>query len=401
MSEIPSLSSDSSDLEHAAGAIRLLIDLLGIDGVSCEEKKISAFIREQLLAAGLAASCCVDDGALERIGFGSCGNLIVDLPGRGALASAERILLSAHMDTVPLCRGTRVQLDPVRRVIHSDGTTALGADNRTGCAAILHAARELLCSSQDCRPATLVFFVQEEIGLKGSRALDVSLLRNPQFGVNVDGGATERIYVGGIGAADWRAAVRGIPAHAAVHPEDGVSSVAVTALALTAIHKQGWHGRIQRGDAFGTANVGAISGGNASNVVADVVEVSGEARSHDQLFLKEILAAIKSAFIDACGEIQNVNGDRAQIDFEQFVRYQPFRLPDDNIAAVAVIDKLSGPASLEVSDGGVDANNLNNLHGIPTVTIGAGAHHLHTINEYCNLDEFLSTCVLLNRLLAE
>ncbi len=45
------------------------------------------------------------------------------------------------------------------------------------------------------------------------------------------------------------------------------------------------------------------------------------------------------------------------------------------------------------SNGGLDANWLFK-HGLPTVTIGAGQHEIHTINEYIHLPEFFDGCRL-------
>ena len=44
-------------------------------------------------------------------------------------------------------------------------------------------------------------------------------------------------------------------------------------------------------------------------------------------------------------------------------------------------------------DGGLDANLLT-ARGIPTVTLGAGQHSPHTVDEYVEVDEFLDGCRL-------
>ena len=46
-----------------------------------------------------------------------------------------------------------------------------------------------------------------------------------------------------------------------------------------------------------------------------------------------------------------------------------------------------------VVDGGLDANYLN-ARGLPTVTLGAGQHGAHTLDEYVDIDEFLQGCRL-------
>jgi tripeptide aminopeptidase len=44
-------------------------------------------------------------------------------------------------------------------------------------------------------------------------------------------------------------------------------------------------------------------------------------------------------------------------------------------------------------NGGLDANPLN-AAGIPTVTLGVGAHHPHADDEYVDLEEFAQGCRL-------
>jgi tripeptide aminopeptidase len=44
-------------------------------------------------------------------------------------------------------------------------------------------------------------------------------------------------------------------------------------------------------------------------------------------------------------------------------------------------------------DGGLDANYMNQK-GIPTITLGAGQHHPHTVNEYVDIKEYITGCEL-------
>ena len=56
--------------------------------------------------------------------------------------------------------------------IVSDGTTALGGDNRTGCAVLVTLVETLLKHKLPHPPITLLFTVREESGLHGARELD-------------------------------------------------------------------------------------------------------------------------------------------------------------------------------------------------------------------------------------
>jgi len=48
---------------------------------------------------------------------------------------------------------------------------------------------------------------------------------------------------------------------------------------------------------------------------------------------------------------------------------------------------------LTYADGGLDANHLN-ARGIPTITLGAGQHSPHTVDEYINVREYVNGCRL-------
>ena len=63
------------------------------------------------------------------------------------------------------------------------------------------------------------------------------------------------------------------------------------------------------------------------------------------------------------------------------------------------MERLGMSFSAVVTNGGLDANYLNQ-HGIPTVTLGAGQHHPHTVEEYADLKEYLSCCRLLLELVS-
>ena len=57
----------------------------------------------------------------------------------------------------------------------------------------------------------------------------------------------------------------------------------------------------------------------------------------------------------------------------------------------AAIEALGLVPNLVFSPGGLDANWLDK-HGIPTVTIGAGQHEVHTVKEFVDLDQYVAGC---------
>jgi len=154
---------------------------------------------------------------------GETGNLIVKLPGTAGRTREPRRMLMAHMDTVPLCVGCKPE-KLGNRVVPASSETALGADDRAGCATVLTAIETILKHDLPHPPLTLLWTVQEEIGLHGARNVARSKLGGPAMAFNFDGGEPYKLVTGATGAYRMKIHVTGIAAHAGVHPERGVSA---------------------------------------------------------------------------------------------------------------------------------------------------------------------------------
>jgi len=88
-------------------ALELVLQLMPIAGRSGQEGEVAEFVRRELRQAGVAASALQTDSAHRRTpGGGQTGNLILSLPGT---VRAPRRMLSAHLDTVPICVGCEPQ----------------------------------------------------------------------------------------------------------------------------------------------------------------------------------------------------------------------------------------------------------------------------------------------------
>ena len=185
------------------------------------------------------------------------GNLIVKLPGTGK-KNAKPILFMTHMDTVPLCAGAKPKVVGKRVVNELEGTTALGGDNRTGCAVLVTLAAELIAQKLPHPPITLLFTVREESGLFGAKHLNPADLGGPTVGFNFDGRSAADVIIGAIGADRWTVDIRGKAAHAGVAPEKGISATMVFALAMAEVYDGGWFGKVVKDGREGTSNVGLV-----------------------------------------------------------------------------------------------------------------------------------------------
>lgn len=372
-------------------AIELVMRLMAVPGKSCEEAAIADVVRQYLIDAGVSPQAMSFDNAHKKTPEpGQIGNLIVKLPGD---RRKPRIMLSAHLDTVPICLGS----EPIRKggVIRSaNPKTGLGGDDRAGVAAMLVSAVECLLGDRPRPPLTLCFFVQEEIGLQGSRHLNVSKLGKPSMALNFDGGNPYKMTVGATGGERIRIQLHGLPAHAGLAPEAGASALHAAGLAIASLVNDQWLGLVEKGGKRGTSNIGIVQGGMATNVVADHAQIAAEARSHDGKFRKAIGDAIEKAFVQAAKRTKSKDGTAVRAEVVRHVDYESFQLSENSPAVDLVaeaIKALGAAPEKAVTNGGVDANWLVK-HGIPTVTVGCGQRDVHTNKESLDIDDFLAAC---------
>ncbi len=388
--QIPEIDVQSAE-EH-------LMRFLAVEGVTGQEAAIAAAVSDELVKVGVPAEAIRFDTVHERIPLPTqTGNLLVDLPGT---RPGPRLLFSTHLDTVPLCAGAK----PRREGDHivSDGTTALGGDNRTGCGVLVSMVETLLKHNLPHPPITLLFTVREESGLHGARELDPADLGGAEMCFNVDGKLASELITGAVGQENWEVEIKGKAAHAGVAPDKGISATLVASLAIAEAHRNGWFGKVVKPDGNGTSNVGIFGGkdgkpaGDATNVVTDYVRIVGEARSPDVTFAAKIANGYREAFAKAQAEVKDLDGETAEVNFKSIPSYPSFDLDDASPAvnyAKRAVQMLGLEPTTVFSNGGLDANWLVK-HGVPTVTIGAGQYEIHTIKEYVDLPEYLQGCRL-------
>ncbi|OGC05103.1 hypothetical protein A2276_04080 [candidate division WOR-1 bacterium RIFOXYA12_FULL_43_27] len=334
--------------------IKRFIEYIEIDSESGEEEQFAKRLIADLKKLGLTPT-------RDKI-----GNIFVNI--KGEAANAPTILLNAHIDTVtpgknikPIIKGDKVQ---------SDGTTILGADNKAGVVAIIEALEIIKEEKIPHGNLLVVFTVQEETGLYGSKHIDRKKLK-ADFGFVFDGGGPETIHNAAPAQKNIEVWIKGKAAHAGVHPEQGINAIKVASEAIAKM-KQG------RIDFETTANIGIISGGKATNIIPEEVYVKGEARSHNPQKLKKQLDHMVGCFKNVCQK------HRAKLKYKIIDMYPSFKIP----AKHKIFSLASKPYTLKPSGGGSDANMFNK-YGIPSIILGAGAHDLHGVKERLSIKELV------------
>ena len=167
-----------------AEALRLVMEMMAIPGRSGEEAAIMDFIRGKLIDGRRRRErSCVSTMPHRRTPLGGqVGNLVLKLPGT---IRGPRRMLSAHVDTVPICVGSR----PVRKGKHvSSARTRRPASAPTTAPARPSCSRP--CSPSCARklphpPLTFLWTVQEEVGLFGARYVKTVEARQAEAGVQL------------------------------------------------------------------------------------------------------------------------------------------------------------------------------------------------------------------------
>lgn len=375
----------------------LVVELMAIPGKSGSEGRVMQRIAGRLIAAGADEAAVRFDNAHKKTPLaGEVGNLVYKMPGT---VRGPRRLLSAHVDTVPVCVGSQ----PVRRgsfIESADPHTGLGADDRAGAAVLLATAEVLLRQRPPHYPVTFSWTVQEEVGLMGARYLSLGRLGRPKLAFNFDGGSAAKLTVAATGGYRMKIDIHGIASHAGGAPEEGASAITIASIAIADLHAGGWLGLVVKGRRTGTSNVGVIEGGAATNVVTPYAELRAEARSHDPKFRERIVHEMEQAFQRAARMIKTSSGRRGRVEFTGQLDYEAFRLSDDDpsVEAAAAAVRAEGlEPERAVVNGGLDANWLT-ARGLPTVTLGCGQRNIHTVDEQLDIEQFELACRIAKRL---
>lgn len=348
----------------AAAMLDLLAELCLVPSPSRNERAIADLLAGRFAALGARVS---EDDAGRATG-GTAGNLVAVLPG----GLPRRIVLAAHMDTVPLVEGEPLAVMRDGTVLRSTGRQILGSDDKAGVAIVLDLFERLSNRPQSERPTLVaVITVCEEIGLAGAHHLDVAAT-GADFGFSFDGEVpvgeliTQAVYKEAVSLV-----VKGRRSHAALEPEAGIHAVRAAAEVVRAFPL----GRVSSDQ---VANIGSIAGGGSTNVIPDEVRLEAEARAFSSERLEELIASIA----DDCGAAAAALGATLQLSRRRL--YDGYSLSADSEPCrllLATAGRHGITPSMVSSIGGSDTSVFNQK-GLPTVNVGVNMHAIHSVDEW-------------------
>ncbi|WP_423363824.1 M20/M25/M40 family metallo-hydrolase [Mycoplasma sp. P36-A1] len=357
------------------------LSYIQIDSESGNEKEMCDYLAKQLMELGFEV---IIDNAGEKIGSNGY-NVFAKMAGD---SSKKPLLLSAHLDTVTPGNGIKPIIDG--DLIHTDGSTILGGDDKAGAAIIVECMQTIVENNLSSRPVEAVFSIFEEGGLKGAKNFDTTQL-TAQEGVVIDSGGPIGTIITKAPAQDaFKVLIHGKPAHAGLAPEEGISAIQIAAKALENMN-------LYRIDEETTANFGYICGGGATNIITDLVELRGETRSLSIPKLEKQTDSMIKALEDAAIALGGTT------DIEVTRNYDPLVI-DESSNIVVELQKAFKANNLEPllkSTGGGSDTNVYYAGGINCVNISCGMDKVHTTEEKISILDMENTAKSLFTLLTQ
>ena len=360
-----------------------VLTLIRIDSPSRHERELAMHLEAALKRLGVEVRF---DAAGRNVG-GTVGNFIARLPG--TRSGAPPFLLCAHMDTVGSDVGITPRVDG--DVITSDGSTILGADDKSGIAIICEVLRVLREEAIPHGPLEIVFTICEEIGLLGARSLEATELQ-ARAGLVLDSSNPDHLITRAPAADRLQFTVRGLEAHAGVCPEKGISAIRIVSEAIAAM-------RLGRLDEETTANIGTVAGGTAVNIVPNAVTVHGEARSHDEGKLRAQTDHMVRCFEEAAARhAVTLDGTthRGHVTCAVNRDYDRLFVPEE-APIVQLVRRAARTLGREITlrrTGGASDANILFAKGIEVANLGTGQREVHTVREHLVLSDMVRSAEL-------
>ena len=346
--------------------IDLFKELVSIDSPSLHERQMCDAVKAKLAELGIET---YEDNTGEIIG-GNSGNLYACIDGGLDLPP---ILFSSHMDTVEPSHGKTAVVHS-DGTITSDGTTVLGSDDLSGVCSIIEALRVLKESGEKFRPVEVVFTVSEETHCMGAAHAPFDRIKSKECYVLDLSGEIGEASNKAPSIITYTVSLHGKAAHAAFKPESGIHALKCAAEIITKIRCGKYDGV--------TVNIGTISGGTATNVVAEHAVFTGEVRSFDDSLAKAKLDEI----IGIINSVAESYGAKVEIETEQCVK--AYDVDENHPVAVRfkkVCEGLGLKPSIVETYGGSD-NNQFVPNGINGLVVSVGMNNCHSCDEYTTVD---------------
>ncbi len=337
--------------------IQTFTELAEISSPSWKEDQVMKYIIRRFKKSG---------AQIKKYPCGDSHNLLIKIKGN---SPGPSIMLSGHMDTVEPCEKVTAVVGDRR--ITSDGTSVLGGDDKAAIAMFIEALEYARENNIKHGPVEILLSCAEEVGLKGIKGFDLSVIESDMAFVFDSGGSIGSIVVMAPYHSNMTISVTGKASHAGMAPEKGINAIKVISEIISSIPA----GKI---DDETSLNVGLISGGRATNIVPDRAQCSLEIRSMDRKKMVFLEKRVKEEVKKIC------SANKAKASIERTLEYAGFSLKEDSeicrITAQAM-KKIKIKPQFKAMGGGSDTNIINSPR-IKAVNLSCGMQKIHSTEEF-------------------
>lgn len=360
-------------------AIRQLVE---IETPSDDKPRLDAFarlLRDRLMAAGAQAEIIPNPerGDHVRATFGP------------ALPGVKPALILCHFDTVWSVGSLATHPFRVDAAGKAYGPGIF--DMQSSLVLTEYALRAIGDLALELpRPITILMTSDEEVGSPTSKELIENEARQAAYVLVMEsplpGGVLKTARKGG---RHFHLSVQGVPAHAGVEPEKGISAIQELAQQILILHSLT---DLQKGT---TVNVGVVSGGSRANVVAARAEAQIDVRAWTQVEMERISEAILSVEPITPGAQVTVTASEGRPPLESTVTLDLFH-------QAQTLGRELGLELDHAGTGGGSDGNLTGALGIPTLDgLGVPGHGAHADHEHIETDKIAGRAALLTTLLLQ
>lgn len=289
------------------------------------------------------------------------GNIYGRLNGEG-----NPLFFTGHLDTVEPGRGIKPQIKD--GYITSDGTTILGADNKSSLACMLQTIMELKTKKIPHFTLEFIFTKEEETTNAGAQNFDYSLLQAKKGFCFDSVSPLGTIILGSPFYERFDLNIIGKAAHAS-KPEQGINVLSVIKEVLN-------HFPLGKLDDNTIFNIGTFTGGYVRNTVPSGLTIQGEIRG----FVEALISQHKQKFIKvvhtAC-ELYKASYKLEFVEENKGYKYTENSVIKDIRAIMKRIHITPQPITAWAVS---DANIFNN-RGLTCINLGDGVQFPHSAQE--------------------
>lgn len=275
-----------------------------------------------------------------------------------------------------------------KKIITSDGTTLLGADDKAGIAEIMNMLEHFSTTKEKHGDIYVAFTPDEEIG-KGTDYFDLSKFLSP-IAYTVDGDSVGEISYENFNAANAKIEIKGKSTHAGRGKGIMINASLIANAIISSLPNET------------PANTEGYEGFyHLKKISGNVTQANLEflIRDFDQdkfIKRKELLTEIVEKLND-----KYENRIKLTIEDEYENMYSIIK---ENMSVVDIatkaMEKVGVTPIITPIRGGTDGANLT-YKGLPCPNIGTGGHNFHEVNEYITLEDMEKASEVLISIVSE